>query len=136
SIPILFLFAITLVLFSPERAEAFIINSHVADIEVHTDGTFTVVEDIIYDFRENERHGIYREIPTSHPQPGRFWLTERYVEIDFTEVLMDGESVPYAILDTRGLSGVQIGDPNKTITGEHRYTITYTVRGGLSYFPE
>lgn len=103
--------------------------------DVHIDlkegGYFTVTENILYDFESAHRHGIFRTIPTSHPQDESTWYKERYIDIEVISVLMDGRQVPYNISTSGKNTEVKIGDPNKTITGSHTYTIVYNVEGAL-----
>jgi uncharacterized membrane protein YgcG len=116
----------------PATVRAEIIESFVADIEVRKDATFSVTEHIDYTF-EGEKHGIFRYIPTMHQEQPRSIFRERYTDVDVESVTMDGEPVPFQESAGGGQIFLKIGDPNSTITGTHRYEISYTVEGGLSY---
>jgi uncharacterized membrane protein len=115
-------------------AQAESISSFNTNIDIHKDSSFSVTEKITYNFGSAERHGIFRYIPTDHPQDASAWYLERYADIGVTDVLRDGSSTPYTVSKESGQVYLKIGDPNKTITGVHVYTISYDVRGGLSYF--
>lgn len=112
---------------SLERIESFVV-----DIEVQQNADVWVTEHITYNFPD-EKHGIYRCVPTLHAEQPASLLQERYIDVTFESVSMDGTDVPY----TRERDGkntcVRIGDPDTTIDGKHVYTIHYVVSGGLSY---
>lgn len=115
-------------------AQAEVIRSFTSDITLRSDGTFTVTETIEYDFEDAKRHGIFRNLPTTHPQESERLLYTRYTDIDVAEVLMNGAPVPYVTDSGGGEIEVKIGDADRTITGLHTYTIRYQVAGGLSYY--
>jgi len=75
---------------------------------VDSDGNAGVTEVTDYDFGTQHRHGIIRDIP------GLF--SGAPVEVRSTtapdDVMISG-------------SRIRIGDPSRTVTGRHRYTITY-----------
>ncbi|MDO8551748.1 MAG: DUF2207 domain-containing protein [bacterium] len=91
------------------------------------DGSFQVVEIIVYDFGNNARHGIFRNIPTAS-KVGDLYRT---IEIDFSKGLRDGVPETYSITDSSGKASVKIGNPTQTITGIHTYTINYRVKNGI-----
>lgn len=120
--------------FLPLPALAEKVDSFISDITVREDGSFDVVETIVYDFEDEYRHGIFRFIPTKHPKESDKWFKERVIDIEISLVSLDNMPVPYEV--TRNLSEleVKIGDPDISITGPHTYTISYQVRGGLHYY--
>lgn len=120
----------------PPLAHAEVIRSFDADIQIAPDGSFTVSETIAYDFEDATRHGIFRTIPTDHPQESTSLLKTRYVDIALQNVTIDGGGVPYEVTSGGGEFKVKIGDPDETITGLHTYEITYQVFGGLSYYED
>lgn len=122
---------ILLALFVPAVSHAEAVRSFEADIELSADGSFSVTETIEYVF-DDERHGIFRFIPTTHPEDAGSWHRARYVSIEILDVRMDREAVPYEV-DGGGEIEVKIGDPDRTITGEHTYEIAYRVQGALLY---
>lgn len=109
-----------------------VINSFRSGIEVLPDGSFTVTERIEYSF-DTARHGIFREIPLTHPEGSDSIFRKRVLEIQLSDVQLDGEAVPYEIESTKNLFKVRIGDPDTTLEGVHEYAIVYTVQGGLWY---
>ncbi|MBP6881001.1 MAG: DUF2207 domain-containing protein [Candidatus Pacebacteria bacterium] len=116
-------------------ASAEAIRSFDSDILVHEDSSFTVTETIVYDFEQELRHGIFRNIKDKHPQEASAWYKTRYIDLELISVTRDGQSEPYTLEPYDGLS-VKIGDPYSTIIGQHVYQIKYLVRGGLAEYPE
>lgn len=103
------------------------IDSFDTEIVAHKDGTMTVTENILYDFGEDSRHGIFRTIPLVSKVGDLF----RVIEIDFRKALRDGEEEPYEVENMSKESEIKIGDTDKTITGKHNYIIIYTVKNGI-----
>ncbi len=108
------------------------ISSFNADIEVQQNGDFWVTERITYEFPQ-AKHGIFRCLPTLHAEQPPSLIRERYIDVTFETVTMDGVDVPY----TREREGkntcIRIGDPDNTISGTHTYSIHYVAGGALSY---
>ncbi len=82
------------------------------DVTANADRTFDIVETIDVHFNE-ERHGIIRSIPT-------YSSLER-------EIRLENVSVEGAPFEYDGYEDIQIGDPDKTVTGDVRYVIRYTL---------
>ena len=106
------------------------VKDFTANININTDGSLDIREDIHY-FFDRERHGIYRNIPFTI-----YNNSERYdMQYTFGPVT-DAQGKKYKV--DKSKNGEQwvlkIGDPDKTITGDHTYVITYHVEGGLRYF--
>lgn len=108
------------------------IHSFDVAIELHKDATAVVTEEIRYVFT-TPRHGIFRYIPTQHPQDPSTWYKERYIDVELGSVLMDGNPVPFTVEEERDQLYLKIGDPVVTIEGEHTYTFTYKLRGAYSF---
>lgn len=107
-----------------------------SDIFLNKDGSLRIEENITVNFDDGYYHGIYREIPLElKGNLGNYSLGFRVIE-----VLMDGEKIPVkkSITSYSGWQHlkIRIGDPNKTITGYHTYTIIYSVLLGARYFKE
>ncbi len=108
------------------------IKNFESKIAIQKDGSLKVVETIDYYF-DYPKHGIYRNIPFTIYDNGK-----RYdMQYSFNPVL-DENGKKYKV--TTSQSGEQwilkIGDPNKTITGNHTYVISYNIQGGLQYFSD
>ena len=121
-------------IFLPISVRAESITSFVSDITLISDGTFAVTETITYDFGNENRHGIFRDLPLEHPQPSDAPFKHRIINIDVTSVTLGGEDVPFSLSQDLGELNIKIGDPNRKISGEQVYEIKYLVEGGLSYY--
>lgn len=126
---ILFVFfkSVSIVL-AQEQIQSFSVN-----ITVNKDGKMGVIENIEYDFSNLERHGIYRDIPfvTTNKAGKKFRL-------EFNNFQVTDEIQKYKVEKSivNQKIRLQIGDPNKTITGIHKYIISYEVAGALTYFSD
>ncbi len=129
-VSVLFLYAFYF--FSPNYAYAERVELFEADIVVAQDSSFTVTEKITYMFSE-EKHGIFRCIPTTHQDAPTSLLKERYIVIDEVIATMDEKTVPYEVIESREQVCVKIGDPENTLSGEHTYVIAYRVAGAITY---
>ena len=105
------------------------ITSYDARIAVQGDGSILVTEQIAYDFGNNERHGIIREIPVRVRYNGSY---DRIYSIHLRSVQSPDAPDQYTVDNSGSYLGIKIGDPNQTVTGEHMYTLTYLVRGALN----
>jgi len=75
------------------------------------------------------RHGIFRFFPVADPTDPHARMVPTV-----TGITMDDRAVPvsYEWRDSRRIYVARIGDPNMTVSsGQHTYTISYTVDGGL-----
>ncbi|MBY0538115.1 DUF2207 domain-containing protein [Patescibacteria group bacterium] len=113
--------------------QAEMITKFEADYSVLDSGEVSVVETINYDFGANERHGIFRTIINTHPQPASSWYKNRTIELEVLGVTRDGKVEPYTVNNGSGESEIKIGDPDATLMGLQTYVITYSLRGALSY---
>ena len=114
-----------------ERIVAFVV-----DLTINQDTTVDVTEQIHYDFGDNQRHGIFREIPVRFdydPDP----KYERVTKIDHVSVRAGADTPHDLKIEGEGrFTRFRIGDPDRTITGVHDYTISYRVHGAMNGFPE
>ena len=83
--------------------------------EVRDDGSARIVEVIDYDFGSERRHGIYRDVPDLPLHAG--------VTVHSATAPDDVVLIPKTRTETR----VRIGDPDRTISGRHRYTVEYVL---------
>ncbi len=94
-------------------------------IKLSQDNTAAVTERIVYDFGEHRRHGIYREIPT------RYFTGEEEgyeTEFELESVARAGEDAQHRITEEHGSVRIRVGDPEERITGQHTYTIRYSLQ--------
>ena len=110
------------------------IRDYQVDIRVEPSGDLLVVERISYDFDGTEHHGIFRDVPYL------FRYDDRYDRIYRLHVLsVEGSPGTPDQYDTSKKGSeleIKIGDPDRTITGLHTYTINYRVEGALNGFTD
>ena len=80
------------------------------------DGSAAVVEVVDYDFGAKQRHGIFRDVPGLRRSAP--------VQVSSPDA-PDGVTVENDGSATR----LRIGDPARTVSGEHRYVLRYTLDG-------
>jgi uncharacterized protein (TIGR04222 family) len=104
-------------------------------IEVRADGDLAIVETIVYDFGGFDRHGIFRDVPTRLRYDDTY---DRLFPLRVDSVRgSPGTPVGYVIEDAGGgLTRIKIGDPDRTISGQHIYRIAYTVQGAMNAFED
>lgn len=113
------------------------------------DGTVTVTEEIAVDFGALRRHGIFRNIPVRYEVPADAAdelpdgaaADDLLRAIDLSAIEVSSPSAPDEVELTRPDPfgrrhevTVRIGDPDRTVTGRHTYTIRYRVRGAFNSF--
>ena len=122
-----------LFLFLPHYAfadEGWVVENFHSDIAIQQTGKVRVVETISVDFRNQHKHGIYRDIPYLYESNG----TTTYTDVVVTDVLQNTTPVHYTTSEKNGYKELKIGDANKTFSGRTIYTITYVVTGVLRGF--
>lgn len=110
------------------------IQRYEVDLTIFPAGDLRIVETIAYDFGANDRHGIQRDIPTRERYDSR---RDRVYPITVESVTASaGTPSGFKVLSIDGGQRIRVGDPDRTITGVHTYTVTYTVRGALNAFDD
>jgi uncharacterized membrane protein YgcG len=114
------------------------IAAYAAVIRIEPTGALLVREQIRYDFGVVPHHGIFRDIPVRFDYPRRT-ATDRVYPLAVVSVSASSGTPAQYTTDSYSSNGVgyeriKIGDPNRTITGSHSYTIAYRVRGVLNGF--
>ncbi len=113
----------------------------VNDFSVHAllgrDGHVSFRENILYDFGDNQRHGIYRYIPVDYRRYGA-----RYeLNVKLGDITQDGHAEPYTLSSTDLMGdgkvlNLRIGDPNVTMPGQHGYGIAYSTDRAITFFKD
>lgn len=88
------------------------------------DGALSVDEQFIYDYGNQPRHGLYRNIPLI--------LHEDGLNFDIQSVAVtnqDGTPYQHETAGGGNIAQIKIGSPNITLTGTHYYNLTYTLVG-------
>lgn len=110
------------------------ILGYAVDLRIEAGGTLLVSERIAYDFGTERSHGILRDLPV------RFRYDDRYDRVYPVQVLgvsgSPGTPDQYKVEDAGSTLRIRIGDPDRTITGRHDYTIAYRVEGALNGFAD
>lgn len=119
---------------SAQAAEAFTIERYDTVIRVREDSSIAVQEWIEVDFGSNERHGIFRTLPTKAKTSTGANRSIRVRDV----AVRDGEevSVPFELTRGWGDLEVKVGDPDRTVTGRQTYELTYVVDGALNFFDD
>ncbi len=108
------------------------IQSFDTTVAVRADGVINVTERIEY-FFDSPRHGIFRNIPVvkTNDAGKKFEMSVSDVSVSDDT----GAALPFTQTREGESEVLKIGDANTTITGTHRYVISYSVSGALTYFP-
>jgi len=124
---IIFLLAV----FSPALAEE--IQNYETDIVINADATIDVKEKILYDFGQEQRHGIYRDIPYRYNARGGIYT----VKIGNISV-NDEQNQEYAFSTSKQGNNIRIkiGDSNVFVSGQKTYIISYKVKKAINYFED
>jgi uncharacterized membrane protein YgcG len=105
------------------------IKSYDVDAKLGDGGIIDVVETIVYDFGNNEKHGIFRYIPTVYE--GREGSPRQTLKLH-SVTNENNISQPHERSSEKGSAVIKIGDPNKLITGIYTYKIQYTITRVIS----
>lgn len=103
----------------------YVLDKYDINIKINEDNTFDVVETITAYFKK-PKHGIFRTIP----------LTNKITRLDGSKstnrarITNLSVNSKYKVSRENGNYKVQIGDANKTLTGEQNYVIKYTYNLG------
>ena len=118
----------------PLFAQSELISSFHSNIIISEDATVTITETVLYDFGTERRHGIFRDVPVIYENTeGRKFRVSLSIQSVTDE---EGRPYQYEVSSYGNDTRIKIGDPDKTVTGEHTYIITYTARGVITYFSD
>jgi len=109
------------------------ISDYNVDIAVNDSGDIAVVEKIHYDFGDEYRHGIIRDIPLRYGDEGNAVDIDLKLESVTNEY---GEPYEFENIDDYYYKHIRIGDPMNTITGDHWYYISYKAFGVVNSFSD
>ena len=124
-----FVFFVLLIGVSLLAAASLRITDFAAQIVLDDEGTLHVEEKLDVDFY-SPHHGIERWTPVSYRRPTGENIT---IDLNVTSATQDGGKVPYTVRRSGRDILIRVGDPNRTITGIHTYTISYTVKRALLF---
>lgn len=105
------------------------IENYDVEIEILNDSNIYVTESIEYNFGNNQKHGIYRDIPV---------LQKNYKQNPFkiSDIkVTDANGQAYKTKISKGVADVniKIGDADKYVTGIKTYVISYKVEGAFLF---
>jgi uncharacterized membrane protein YgcG len=109
------------------------INQFHTEITVDVSGDIFVQETIVYDFGDNEKRGIFREIPLNKV-PGSIKKLDIKL-LSVTDALGDWYNISTEDSTTNWFH-LRIGNPDVYITGEHTYVIGYQVKNAIGSFKD
>jgi len=135
TVALLGLMAVLLVTSTAGAQSAEAILRYDVAIQIQRDDSIVVREAIDYDFGTAQRHGIFRDVPTTLRYDDAH---DRTYPLDVVSVTgSPGTPVQYETEDAgAGKTRIRIGDPDRTITGRHTYVITYRMSGALNGFAD
>ncbi len=110
--------------------EGWIINRLDILYDIQRDGTIQVAEALDVDFRGLSKHGIFRDVARRQIYDGTHYR-EYGIRLDAV-LAADGRKHPVDVLNVGDLKRFKIGDPDRTVSGEETYRITYRLGGALN----
>ena len=105
------------------------IVNYAVDVTITDRGQTLITETIDYDFGSSYRHGIFRSLPMWDDLPNDL---RRTYDLAINSVLQDGNTVEVRENDEDPFLTLQIGSPDRTITGLHTYEIQYVINDALT----
>lgn len=120
-------------------ARAIDIDRFDVSILLDPDSTFFVTETIEVDFGNLQKHGIFRTIPVDYARTetvaGAPLGTRYSIRLWVLSVKNEREEpYPYTVSHQGRDLFLRIGDPNRTVTGQVTYVITYRVQRAINRF--
>lgn len=107
------------------------IESFKMAMTVAKDTSLTVQETIRINFGDEQRHGIFRDIPVAYDREGgKYRLTVRVLGVAEEH----GKALPNEVTTGDDLH-IRIGDPNVFVSGVKTYVIRYRVEGAVNRLP-
>jgi len=97
---------------------------------IQPDASVQVTETILYVFGDDDRHGIFRTIPTEYETPLGF----RSIELSDVVVVDErGNPQPFDVSQEGDNRQIKIGDPDVFVSGTKTYRLSYTVSRVVTY---
>ncbi len=109
------------------------VNKYNVNIKINSDASINIIENIVYNFEDSERHGIYREIPIQYETDSG---NNRNIKLKNINILIDGKSGEYKRVKEGENVKFYIGNENKLVTGIHEYQISYIILDAINYFDD
>ena len=109
------------------------INNFEVEIDINRDGSINVKELIVYDFGNEEKHGIFRDIPYKYKVGGGSFKLRFF---DFSVTDKNGNDIIFDVDNYKESKRIKIGDPGALISGVQNYEIEYKVERVLNFFDD
>jgi uncharacterized membrane protein len=109
------------------------VDSFDAKIQINADATINVTETIKYNFGEEQRHGIYRDIPIKYNRNGNDFNL-RISDISIKDET--GADYNYETSYSGDNIELKIGDADILISGLKIYVINYKINRAINYFSD
>ncbi|MFZ6014938.1 MAG: DUF2207 domain-containing protein [Patescibacteria group bacterium] len=106
------------------------IKSFNVEADLDENRLLKIREEIVYDFGDWQKHGIFRSIPDSYIRDG----IEYNLNFKITKVLRDGEEEEYQKSSQGNSVVLKIGRADVEITGPHTYVIEYETKKAINFF--
>lgn len=130
-IAILFSSFFALPAMSDESEEGHKVKGYEILMKINKDSSVDVRESIVYDFGENERHGLIRYIPKKYTKGGNEFDTR----ISRIRVFDEKRSpIPFEVEDDSKRVVITIGSKKETVSGEQKYGIEYRIQYAFAFF--
>jgi len=123
--------ALIVVLLISTHAFAYYIESFNSSIRILPNSDFWVDEEIIVNFGNEQRHGIYRDIPYKYDLPMRKYRVRIAVDRVVDEA---GKEYQTKISKRGDYLNIRIGSPNFKVTGKQVYHLRYRVENAILFF--
>jgi uncharacterized membrane protein len=117
---------------SAKAVHAEVIRDFNSQININSDSSVLVTETIKYDFENESKHGIFRDIPINY----KTTAGNKSIGLEVQSVTIDGQNADYVASKNGSLEDLKIGSADTLVTGQHIYTITYKIKGAINYFKD
>lgn len=108
------------------------ISNYKIDVTVEQSGELSIVESIRYDFEQQSKHGIFRDIPFTVKRGSHIkdlGLFDFFVQLD--DGIVEWKQSTLSSTQAGDVIRLQIGSASTTIIGKHLYKIAYRVKKGV-----
>jgi hypothetical protein len=127
----LIILCLSLILSGVSSAQAEVIRKFESVVRLQKNATLGVTESILMDFGNQNKHGIFRDIPVEYKRHDKTYT------IDLKVLSVTGATgQPLTVkVSRKGYNvDIRIGDANKTVTGKQLYNIHYQVKRAINFF--
>ncbi len=115
---------------APAAADAEdVVTAYDQTVTLDADGTAHVVLDLTMDFGSSPNHGPYLTYPVKQQYDG---TNERIYRYSHVRAQSPDAPAQVDVQEEGGWNQIRIGDPDRTVTGSHSYTISYDVQGWVN----